>query len=265
AQSFGKGKSGQAHRGATFSEPLRRSDRVRLQEPPDEKQGVFARCAINGSGRIGMATNCMKCMVGSSGSPDLECRWGDQAGGGPASSAPPPGGRYSSLAGDEERLELASRGAVQEQQPRPQPDLHLCSGYGVAGHLPRTCQPLADSGKKNGDSKGPGGRGPSRQRWPGPPGGKYGSTVNLVTASNGSITSDSSSLESLGSPDCPKRFPESSRKQAGTLQREMNALFAEKLEEIRSKSPIFFTGKTGPSSHTPPSNAVDHPVISVSP
>uniref|UniRef100_A0A8C4YCG0 Phosphoinositide phospholipase C n=1 Tax=Gopherus evgoodei TaxID=1825980 RepID=A0A8C4YCG0_9SAUR len=70
------------------------------------------------------------------------------------------------------------------------------------------------------------------------------STVNLVTASNGSISSNSSSLESLGSPEFPKRLSENSRRQVGTLQREMNALFVQKLEEIRSKSPIFFTGKT---------------------
>uniref|UniRef100_A0A7M4F4K2 Phosphoinositide phospholipase C n=1 Tax=Crocodylus porosus TaxID=8502 RepID=A0A7M4F4K2_CROPO len=78
AHNSGKGKSQtRAHGGATFSEPIRRSNRVRLQEHQSEKQSVFARCAINGSGRIGMATNCMKCMIGSSESPDLECKWSD--------------------------------------------------------------------------------------------------------------------------------------------------------------------------------------------
>ncbi|XP_042335203.1 1-phosphatidylinositol 4,5-bisphosphate phosphodiesterase eta-2 isoform X3 [Sceloporus undulatus] len=249
AQSFGKGKGShaQAHRDAAFSEPIRRANRVRLQEPPNEKQGVFARCAINGSGRIGMATNCMKCMIGSNESPDLECKWSNHAATRPASNDTPHCNQYSSLSGDEERLELKNWG-VQEQQPKPQADLRLCSGYGAADHLPKTCQPPATSGKRNGDPKSHGGKGHPRQRWQGQPGGKYGSTVNLVTASNGSVSSDSSSLESLGSPDFPKRLSESSRKQAGTLQREMNALFAEKLEEIRSKSPIFFTGKTGSSS-----------------
>ncbi|XP_062821953.1 1-phosphatidylinositol 4,5-bisphosphate phosphodiesterase eta-2 isoform X2 [Anolis carolinensis] len=236
AQSFGKGKSSLAHvhRDAAFSEPIRRSNRVRLQEPPAEKPGVFARCAINGSGRIGMATNCMKCMIGSNESPDLECKWSSHAATRPAAQDGPPGNQYSSLAGDEEGLELQNWG-VQEQQPQPQPDLPFCSGgYGAAGLLPKTCQP-------SGTSKCHGAKSQSRQRWQGQPGGKYGSTVNLVTASNGSVSSDSSSLESLGSPDFPKHLSESSRKQAGTLQREMNALFAEKLEEIRSKSPIFFT------------------------
>ncbi|XP_044301355.1 1-phosphatidylinositol 4,5-bisphosphate phosphodiesterase eta-2 [Varanus komodoensis] len=241
AHSSGKGQAGhgRAHRDATFSEPVRRSNRVQLQEPPSEKQGVFARCAINGSGRIGMATNCMKCMIGSSGSPDLDCKESDHPTTGPAPHDAPPCGRYSSPAGDEERLELRNWGI--QEQPRSQSDLHLCIGYGAAGSLPRTRQPFASSGKKAGDSKSHGLKGPSRPRWQGQPGGKYGSTVNLVTTSNGSISSNSSSLESLGSPNLPQRWSESSRKQAGTLQREMNALFAEKMEEIRSKSPIFFT------------------------
>uniref|UniRef100_A0A674H4C4 Phosphoinositide phospholipase C n=1 Tax=Taeniopygia guttata TaxID=59729 RepID=A0A674H4C4_TAEGU len=64
-----------------------------------------------------------------------------------------------------------------------------------------------------------------------------------LKASSGSISSDSSSLESLGSPEFPKHWSEPSRRQVGTLQREMNALFVQKLEEIRSKSPIFFTVK----------------------
>ncbi|XP_048374862.1 1-phosphatidylinositol 4,5-bisphosphate phosphodiesterase eta-2 isoform X6 [Sphaerodactylus townsendi] len=240
AQSFGKSKSSQSrvHREATFSEPIRRSNRVRLQEPPDEKQGVFGRCAINGSGRIGMATNCMKCMIGSNESPDLECKWGDHS---TVSGDTPYCNQYSSLTEDEERVELKNWGI--QEQPRARSDLQLGGGYGATGDLPRTCQPFATSGKKNGDSKCPGVKGHSRQRWQGQPGGKYGSTVNLVTTSNGSISSNSSSLESLGSPEFPTRRPESSRKQAGTLQREMNALFAEKLEEIRSNSPIFFTVK----------------------
>uniref|UniRef100_A0A8D0HK72 Phosphoinositide phospholipase C n=1 Tax=Sphenodon punctatus TaxID=8508 RepID=A0A8D0HK72_SPHPU len=164
---------------------------VRLQEP-----------------QIGVATNCMKCMIGSNESPDLECKWSDH------STARP----------------------IDKDTP-------CCDhSYGTADDLPRSSQPLVALGKKNGDSKSHGMKAHSRQRWQGQPSGN-----------NGSISSSSSSLESLASPECPKRWSESSRKQAGTLQREMNALFVEKLEEIRSKSPIFFTGKTRFSSpHRPP-------------
>uniref|UniRef100_A0A7N6BFQ1 Phosphoinositide phospholipase C n=1 Tax=Anabas testudineus TaxID=64144 RepID=A0A7N6BFQ1_ANATE len=63
--------------------------------------------------------------------------------------------------------------------------------------------------------------------------------------------SDSSSCDSFGSasslespPMLPPRSVLDGRKRAvGTLQREMNALFAQKMEELRHKSPMFFAGK----------------------
>nr|XP_012420293.1 PREDICTED: 1-phosphatidylinositol 4,5-bisphosphate phosphodiesterase eta-2 [Odobenus rosmarus divergens] len=62
-------------------------------------------------------------------------------------------------------------------------------------------------------------------RWQGPGGG-------------GSVSSDSSGL---GSPEVVPRWPEGAHRQAGALQREMNALFVQKLEEIRSKSSMLST------------------------
>ncbi|XP_035881097.1 1-phosphatidylinositol 4,5-bisphosphate phosphodiesterase eta-2 isoform X9 [Phyllostomus discolor] len=55
-----------------------------------------------------------------------------------------------------------------------------------------------------------------------------------------------------GSPEAAPRRPEGARRQAGALQREMNALFVQKLEEIRSKSPMFSTGKTRSASRLAP-------------
>ncbi|XP_074749218.1 1-phosphatidylinositol 4,5-bisphosphate phosphodiesterase eta-2 isoform X2 [Strix uralensis] len=245
----GKGLKGKAHSsrkakspscargGAAFSEPLRRSNRVRLQEHQSEKQSVFARCAINSSGRIGVATNCMKCMIGSKESPDLECKWSDHPTR-PLAKDVLHHEQYSSITG-EERLELKTWGV--KGQPRRQSDAQSCSSPGTADDLTRTTQSFVTPGKKNVESKCHGIKAHSRQRWQCQSGGKYGSTVNLVAASNGSISSNSSSLESLGSPEFPKLWSETSRRQVGTLQREMNALFVQKLEEIRSKSPIFFT------------------------
>ncbi|CAM9741811.1 unnamed protein product [Bubo scandiacus] len=245
----GKGLKGKAHSsrkakspscaqgGAAFSEPLRRSNRVRLQEHQSEKQSVFARCAINSSGRIGVATNCMKCMIGSKESPDLECKWSDHPTR-PLAKDVLHHEQYSSITG-EERLELKTWGV--KGQPRRQSDAQSCSSPGTADDLTRTTQSFVTPGKKNIESKCHGIKAHSRQRWQCQSGGKYGSTVNLVAASNGSISSNSSSLESLGSPEFPKLWSETSRRQVGTLQREMNALFVQKLEEIRSKSPIFFT------------------------
>uniref|UniRef100_A0A8D2M6X0 Phosphoinositide phospholipase C n=1 Tax=Zonotrichia albicollis TaxID=44394 RepID=A0A8D2M6X0_ZONAL len=222
-----------AHPGAPFSEPLPRAHRVRLQEPLGEKPSVFARCAINSSGRIGVATNCMKCMIGSKESPDPEGPWSDHPG---RPREPLQAGQGSSA---EERVELHTW--VVRGQPRPLSDLQPCSSSGPAGDLRRSSQAFVSPGKTSGDCKGHGIKAQPRQRWQCHSGGKYGSTVNLVAASNGSVSSNSSSLESLGSPEFPKHWAEPSRRQVGTLQREMNALFVQKLEEIRSKSPIFFT------------------------
>lgn len=56
---------------------------------------------------------------------------------------------------------------------------------------------------------------------------------------------------SPGSPEGAPRWPEGARRQPGALQREMNALFVQKLEEIRSKSPMFSTGKTRSAPASP--------------
>uniref|UniRef100_A0A3P9NJ02 Phosphoinositide phospholipase C n=1 Tax=Poecilia reticulata TaxID=8081 RepID=A0A3P9NJ02_POERE len=59
---------------------------------------------------------------------------------------------------------------------------------------------------------------------------------------------DSSSYDSLSSLESPPMLPprsilDSRKRAVGTLQREMNALFAQKMEELHHKSPMFFTGK----------------------
>uniref|UniRef100_A0A8U8C5S7 Uncharacterized protein n=1 Tax=Geospiza parvula TaxID=87175 RepID=A0A8U8C5S7_GEOPR len=209
-----------------------------------------------GSGRIGVATNCMKCMIGSKESPDPEGPWSDHPGRPMVAREPLQAGQGS---GAEERVELHTW--VVRGQPRPLSDLQPCSSPGTAGDLRRSSQAFVSPGKTSGDSKCHGIKAHPRQRWQCHSGGKYGSTVNLVAASNGSVSSNSSSLESLGSPEFPKHWAEPSRRQVGTLQREMNALFVQKLEEIRSKSPIFFTGKTRFSS---PFSTVDHIIVSAS-
>lgn len=57
--------------------------------------------------------------------------------------------------------------------------------------------------------------------------------------------SSSSSLDSLELlPTIPPQSMDKRNRVVGTLQQEMNTLFAQKMEEIRSKSPLFFTGKT---------------------
>ncbi|XP_041507921.1 1-phosphatidylinositol 4,5-bisphosphate phosphodiesterase eta-2-like isoform X4 [Microtus oregoni] len=58
---------------------------------------------------------------------------------------------------------------------------------------------------------------------------------------SGSVSLDSSSPGSPGSPKVAPCQPEGAHRQQGPLQGEMNALFVQKLEEIRSHSPMFST------------------------
>ncbi|XP_067586072.1 1-phosphatidylinositol 4,5-bisphosphate phosphodiesterase eta-2 [Pseudorca crassidens] len=90
--------------------------------------------------------------------------------------------------------------------------------------------PHTASGRSRGAPKGPGSQQPG-------PGGR------------GFVSLDSSSP---GSPEGTPCCPEGARRQAGALQREMNALFIQKLEEIRSKSPVLSTGKPRRSSAVSP-------------
>uniref|UniRef100_W5L4B0 Phosphoinositide phospholipase C n=1 Tax=Astyanax mexicanus TaxID=7994 RepID=W5L4B0_ASTMX len=150
----------------------------------------------NGSGRVGMTSNCIKCVIGTKESPDLERK----ATGSPSqqSQAPP-------------RPERASRSPMASR--RIQPDkTSLC-----------------------------------RQSFAPP---NYGSNCRAISpTNNGKGLSDSiwSSSSSLGSLDLPPMISpqvmDNRKRAVGTLQREMNALFAQKMEEIRSKSPLFFMGE----------------------
>uniref|UniRef100_A0A8C9WF61 Phosphoinositide phospholipase C n=1 Tax=Scleropages formosus TaxID=113540 RepID=A0A8C9WF61_SCLFO len=141
--------------------------------PLTEKQGVFARVAVNGSGRVGVASNCIRCVVGSKESPDLEKKFKPEA-------------------------PICRERAASEPKPRAAPPASMVPPIPVA----TGCTSLSDS--------------------------------------------DSSSCDSLGSPEppmvLPPRVPDR-RRAIGTLQREMNALFVQKMEEIRSKSPMFFSGE----------------------
>lgn len=71
----------------------------------------------------------------------------------------------------------------------------------------------------------------------------------------------SGSPGSPGSPEAAPRQPEGAGRQAGALQREMNALFVQKLEEIRSKSPMFSTGKIRSASGLPPPRGMAWPGV----
>ncbi|XP_042589381.1 1-phosphatidylinositol 4,5-bisphosphate phosphodiesterase eta-2-like [Cyprinus carpio] len=71
----------------------------------------------------------------------------------------------------------------------------------------------------------------------------YSAAKNSLYNNHNLTASESSSLSSLDSLDLstlPSRFPDNQQQTMGTLQREMNALFEQKMCEIRCHSPLFF-------------------------
>nr|XP_007979104.2 1-phosphatidylinositol 4,5-bisphosphate phosphodiesterase eta-2 isoform X2 [Chlorocebus sabaeus] len=119
---------------------------------------------------------------------------------------------------------LASRQAAIRQQPRAWADSLGAPCCGL--------DPQAIAGRSREAPKGPG-------AWRQGPGG------------SGSVSSDSSSPDSLGIPERSPHWPEGACRQPGALQGEMSALFAQKLEEIRSKSPMFSTDTRPLSTQRP--------------
>ncbi|XP_069774671.1 1-phosphatidylinositol 4,5-bisphosphate phosphodiesterase eta-2a isoform X1 [Narcine bancroftii] len=194
--------------GVAFSEPLKRANRVRILDPEEQRQGVFTRCAINGCGRIGMATNCMKCVIGSRESPDLERKWKDHVHKPAALAVSKPARQGTSL--EDERL-ISPRQAVQ-CQPKQR----------------WRCQIAHSSSCSSGE-------------------------VNRSEATaKGCDSPRFESLEGLGGLEHSYHLVRDPLKCPGTLQREMNSLFVQKMEEIRSKSPIF-SADVQPFSYSLPS------------
>lgn len=75
----------------------------------------------------------------------------------------------------------------------------------------------------------------------------YSAPKNPAPNNHNLADSESSSLSSLDSLDLstlPSRFPDNQQQTMGTLQREMNALFEQKMREIHCHSPLFFRGKS---------------------
>ncbi|XP_078095864.1 1-phosphatidylinositol 4,5-bisphosphate phosphodiesterase eta-2-like [Mustelus asterias] len=204
SQVSGEGQKPRATAGVVFSEPLRRAHRVRILEPEEQRQGVFTRCAINGCGRIGMATNCMKCVIGSRESPDLERKWKERV----HQPDPLAAGKRARQCGSSENERLIP---TVQCQPKQRWRCQIVHGVGCSS----------------------------------------GDVGQLEVAGKGCDSPGSQSLESLSGLEQSCHLAQNPQKCPGTLQREMNSLFVQKMEEIRSKSPIFSTG-VQPFSHPVP-------------
>uniref|UniRef100_A0A7N8X6L9 Phosphoinositide phospholipase C n=1 Tax=Mastacembelus armatus TaxID=205130 RepID=A0A7N8X6L9_9TELE len=169
------------------SEDRGKASAATSHQPTPPQHRVFARVAFNSSGRVGMSSNCITCVIGSSPEAERKGQVEERQG-------------CKSKMSDGERQKRSNCSSTKRQvQPEP-----------VVKPQPLAVQPESQQSPTKLDS----------------------------CDSMGSLTS-------LGSPPMlPPRSVLDSRKRAvGTLQREMNALFAQKMEELRHKSPMFFAGK----------------------
>lgn len=295
----GKGKSSLFAQRRPMSEPLKRASRLRFHDPLDAKPGVFARVALNSSGRMGISSNCITCVISSKESPEAERK--DQV---------KERQECRSKITDGERQERSNRTSSTKRQVQPEP---LAKPQPLAAQtesqqsplVPKSCveaqfqyspqavlrpvplsrskarqtlgaqyiRPQPDSSQRNSRSSSvprrcsPNAVTPAPSltsdcrtnlRWQQATPPNYGAVCGSMpapftnsSAKEGLSLSDSSSCESFGSlsslespPMLPPRSVLDSRKRAvGTLQREMNALFVQKMEELRHKSPMFLAGK----------------------
>ncbi|GLD45577.1 1-phosphatidylinositol 4,5-bisphosphate phosphodiesterase eta-2a [Lates japonicus] len=295
----GKGKSPLFAKGRPMSEPLKRAGRLRFHEPLDMKPGVFARVALNSSGRVGMSSNCITCVIGSKESPEAERK---------VQVEERQGCKSKTEHGERQERSNRSSSTKRQVQPEPiakpqplaaQPDLqqsppklkscmeaqfqclpqallrpiplprskarqtlgtqHIQSQPHISQRITRSCsvpRRRSPNTVTPAPSLTPDCRTNLRWQQATPPnyGAVCGSALTPFTNSNANESlslSDSSSCDSFCSlsslespPMLPPRSVLDSRKRAvGTLQREMNALFAQKMEELRHKSPMFFAGK----------------------
>lgn len=294
----GKGKSPLLAQGRPMSEPLKRASRLRFHDPLDMKPGVFARVALNSSGRVGMSSNCITCVMGSKESPEAERKGSvKERQGSKAKRAKGERQERSSQTKRQVQPEnvpkpqaLAAQTASQESPPLPNSCVEAQFQYSPQALLrpipfPRNkarqtlaaqhLRPKPESSQRNIRSCSvPRRRSPnavtpasyltadcrSNLHWQQATPPNYGAVCNKFTKSHVKevlLLSDSSSCDSFGSLSSlespPMLLPSSvldSRKRAvGTLQREMNALFAQKMEELRLKSPMFFAGKINMRQH----------------
>uniref|UniRef100_A0A8C6L7J0 Phosphoinositide phospholipase C n=1 Tax=Nothobranchius furzeri TaxID=105023 RepID=A0A8C6L7J0_NOTFU len=270
-QEEGKGKSSAFHR--PMSEPLKRAGHLRFHDPLDTKPGVFARVALSSSGRVGMSSNCITCVIGSKESPEAERK--GQVENGPESRSK----QERAIEQPEPDPSLSKPKSCMEAQFQYSPQALLrpnpfsrCKARQTLG--PQHLRPHAEASHRNIRSCSVPRRRPANTVTPAPchaPDCKtslcwqqatppnYGSVcgpslipLTPVSVNEALLLSDSSSCDSFGSlssleppPTLPPRSVLDCRKRAaGTLQREMNALFAQKMQELHHKSPLFFSGKT---------------------
>lgn len=254
-----------------MTEPLKRPH---VNDPLDMKQGVFARVALNSTGRVGISSNCITCVVSSKESPEAERKANDRQGSkqedrerqenltsslkrhtDPGTMSQPP----ATHSEPQQTPSLPRANTEAKSLPRPIPfprsklrqtlgDEHIRRQPAAPQRSPRSCSvprrsppsPATPDCRTN----------LCLQQATPPNYGAVGTSMLAPFANQheGLSLSDCSSLSSLSSLESPLMLPpcsvlDSRKRAVGTLQREMNALFAQKMEELRHKTPMFFAGK----------------------
>uniref|UniRef100_A0A669EDU0 Phosphoinositide phospholipase C n=1 Tax=Oreochromis niloticus TaxID=8128 RepID=A0A669EDU0_ORENI len=170
--------------------------------------------------KVGMSSNCITCVTGSKESPEAE-REGQV--------------EQKSNVTDGERPKKSNHSSSSKRQVQSEP---VAMPQSLAPSLAPDCRSTHCW----------------QQATPPDYGAVYCSVLTKLTYSDmnsGLLLSDSSSCQSFGSLNSLESLPtlppcsilDTRKRAVGTLQREMNALFAQKMEELRHKSPMFFAGK----------------------
>uniref|UniRef100_M3ZIE9 Phosphoinositide phospholipase C n=1 Tax=Xiphophorus maculatus TaxID=8083 RepID=M3ZIE9_XIPMA len=287
-----KGKSSPFAQRRPMSEPLKRASRLRFHEPLDMKPGVFARVALSSSGRVGMSSNCITCVIGSKESPEAERKVEETQKGN--SGKTDADRQEKNVCSDPDKRQVqqdsitkTAAAPLDLQQPLSKatscveaqfqwpPQAVLCTPLFSRSKARQTLGPQHFRPHPQAHPRSIRSCSFPRRRFPNavtpapcmapdcrtslcwqqttPP--NYGSVcgssttpLRPLTASEALLLSDSSSCDSLSSVESPPMLPprcvlDSRKRAVGTLQREMNALFAQKMEELHHKSPMFFAGK----------------------
>uniref|UniRef100_A0A667WK60 C2 domain-containing protein n=1 Tax=Myripristis murdjan TaxID=586833 RepID=A0A667WK60_9TELE len=249
------------HKGI-MSEPVRRAHRVKINESPETRKGILRRMSstVSNSGVV------VPCVKGESS--DLETS---------SQASCPDSPVFESQTPFEAELEsqpkaqqpkwVDHQNPVQTFEPKwpepaeelatepkqdneivPEPQLESGAQTDSVPQPETMMQPLPNCPRKQTTSP----QTPMMNRkpasnWQPQPAQNYGSYSNQVKPiPNGLCLSDSASSSngSISSLDfVPPCVPTGGEQREGTLQREMNALFDQKIKEIRCKSPLFMNGK----------------------
>ncbi|MEQ2202648.1 hypothetical protein XENOCAPTIV_010789, partial [Xenoophorus captivus] len=287
-----KGKRSPFAQQRPMSEPLKRASHLRFNESLDMKQGVFARVALSSTGRVGMSSNCITCVIGTKESPEAERKVQESQEGRSGKTDVDRQERCVNLSSDKRQLQVdavakATSASHDLQQPLSKVKSCMEAQFQYSPQAlphpipfsrskarqtlgPQHLQPHPESHHRNSRTcsvprrRSPNAVTPAPCMTPDcrtglcwqqttPP--NYGSACDSlltpiinITVNEALLLSDSSSSDSLSSLESPSMLPprsvlDSRKRAVGTLQREMNALFAQKMEELHHKSPMFFAGK----------------------